>query len=173
MRICVSEIPEGGLTVTVDGAGLDREALKGLEFETLPEGDARIGRVGRNVFVRGRVRTTLRLECSRCLERIGHELDLSFSHTLRPHDGKVVSANELELQAEDLECGTYEEDAFELNRIIEEQIVLAVPMKALCFDECKGLCPKCGANLNESLCRCPRNGHSSPFGKLKEIVFDK
>ena len=171
MRVIVSEIPEGGVAVPIAGDSLDREALRGIVFDAPPVGDVFVEKAGLDVFVRGHLAAVLRLDCSRCLEHVAYPLDVDFRHTLRPCDKRGMTSKEQELHAEDLEFGYYEGDLVELNPIIEEQIVLSVPMKPLCRDDCKGLCPRCGFNLNESSCGCPRTDTGSPFDRLKEIVF--
>lgn len=171
MKIIVSEIPDEGLALPITAEPLDREALAGIFFDREPAGDAFFERVGQNVLIRARFSAVLRLECSRCLEPVAFPLNLEFRHVLRPYDRRVESVKELELHAEDLECGFYENDAFEFNRIVEEHIVLSLPMKPLCRDDCRGLCPRCGANRNEADCGCPGGERVSPFEKLKSLVF--
>lgn len=171
MKIIVSEIPEEGLSLPITAEPLDREALAGIFFDREPAGDAFLEKVGRDVLIRAHVSAVLRLECSRCLERMAFPLDLEFFHLVRPYDRRVESVKELELRAEDLECGFYENDVFEFNRIVEEQIVLSLPMKPLCRDDCRGLCPRCGANRNEGECGCSSGERASPFEKLKSLMF--
>ncbi len=171
VKIVVSEIPEEGFSLPITAEPLDREALAGILFDREPSGDAFLERVGRDVLIRARFSAVLRLECSRCLESVAFPLDLEFRHVVRPYDRSVESVKELELHAEDLDCGFYENDVFEFNRIVEEQIVLSLPMKPLCRDDCRGLCPRCGANRNEGECGCSTGERVSPFEKLKSLMF--
>jgi uncharacterized protein len=170
MRIVVSEIPEEGLTVRITGDSLDREALRGIAFEAPPVGDAFVERVGLHVLIRGHLKAVLEIECSRCVDRVSFPLDIDFRHTLRPYDKKLSNFKEVELHTEDLEFGHYEDDFVELGPIIEEHIVLSLPMKPLCRDDCKGLCPRCGSNLNESSCSCSEKDTASRFDGLKDFV---
>jgi uncharacterized protein len=57
----------------------------------------------------------------------------------------------------------------EVDQLVAEQIFLALPVKVLCREDCKGICPGCGANLNEEACLCKAGGTQSPFAKLKLI----
>ncbi len=63
----------------------------------------------------------------------------------------------------------FDGEVVEVDQLVAEQIFLALPVKVLCTDNCKGICPGCGANLNEEACRCKAGGRQSPFAKLKLI----
>lgn len=171
MRILVSEIPEQGMGVAITDVSLDVEALKGLVFKTPPDGGAFVEKAGRDVIIRGHFSAVLGLECSRCVEPVAFSLDVDFRHTLRPRDRQDLPSKEVELHDEDFEFGYYEDDLVELNRIVEEHIVLAVPIKPLCGEGCKGLCARCGKNLNEADCGCRKTEPASPFEKLKDFVL--
>jgi uncharacterized protein len=66
----------------------------------------------------------------------------------------VIGKEEIELRMEDLDVDYYTGEVIDLTPIIFEQIMLQIPMKALCNELCKGLCPHCGINLNKANCDC-------------------
>jgi len=121
--------------------------------------------VGTGVFVRGRVSGKLALACRRCLVETEWELD-------EPVD---LLFQELE-DEEDADGEVYPLPArgteLDLTEPIREHVLLRAPQYALCREECRGLCPKCGTNLNEGSCDCAPEEKDSPWGALKNVKFD-
>lgn len=76
---------------------------------------------------------------------------------------------ELELTEKDLDYGTYDGGEIDLSDMIYEGILLAYPMKPLCFEECRGLCPGCGTNLNKKQCNCEKEEGGPCFRALKNL----
>ncbi len=101
----------------------------------------------------GRVQTTVELSCSRCLERFTWPIDALFDLTYRPLTAGAGAA-EREIEEEDFSTAFYENDEIDLGELIRERLYLSVPMKPLCHDACKGLCPQCGVNRNREACGC-------------------
>ena len=121
-----------------------------------------------HVKVTGSVATVLKLCCSRCLSEFLMEIDSPF--TIFYLQDKGLGKNEdMELSEEDLVTATYEGDEIDFSNEIAEQIILAIPIKPLCSEECKGLCPDCGADLNESQCSCYRNDFNLKLEILKKF----
>jgi uncharacterized protein len=116
----------------------------------------------------GRVRTTLELSCSRCLEPFTLSVDQAFDLRYQPH---VVNTGEGERQIEedDLTTAFYENDEIDLGQLMREQFYLALPMKPLCREECRGLCSVCGANLNKTTCDCKRDWDDPRLAALKQL----
>jgi len=104
------------------------------------------------VFIKGSFSALIDICCSRCLERASLPIGSDFSYTLIP--AKAETREDLELTPEELEVSFYQGDFIDIAPIICEQIILQMPMKALCSEECRGLCPNCGTNLNTSSCDC-------------------
>ena len=101
----------------------------------------------------GTVRTELELACSRCLEPFRLPVDAAFD--LRFHPASAMSSDEESgIEAEDLETSYYRDEQIDLNELMREQFYLALPMKPLCQEGCRGLCPQCGTNLNLGTCAC-------------------
>ena len=101
----------------------------------------------------GAVRTELELPCSRCLEPFRLPVDVEFDLRYVPQPDASPD-EESEVAEEDLETSFYRNDEIDLKELLREQFYLALPMKPLCRDGCKGLCPQCGTNLNTSTCDC-------------------
>ena len=101
----------------------------------------------------GTVAAELELPCSRCLEPFRLPIAAPFDARYLP--ASTASADvEREVDDEDLETSYYRNDAIDLNELLREQFYLALPMKPLCGEDCRGLCAQCGTNLNAGTCDC-------------------
>jgi uncharacterized protein len=127
----------------------------------------RITKTSSTIFIKGDLSALLGISCSRCLEDAELSVGSDFAYTLVP--AKPETREELELQAEDLEISYYRGDFIDLTPIICEQIILQIPIKPLCAEECKGLCPHCGVNLNEVSCNCHLDFVDDRLAVLKNI----
>jgi uncharacterized protein len=149
------------------------------------------------IRVTGQVKVRLQSECDRCLEPAGFPIDSSFELYYRPvadgyldvnanrvgvnnaaHRGRrpeaaiasrAVRVEEKSLDAGEAEMGFYEGDGLELKDVLREFVLLALPMQKLCNENCKGICPVCGQNRNQSECRCQSNAGDDRWAALKEI----
>src|SRR5208337_5273924 len=82
---------------------------------------------------------------------------------------RMPDEEEKDLEPEELAYEFFDGEVIEVDQLVAEQIFLALPVKVLCGEECKGICPGCGTNLNEEACRCKADSRQSPFAKLKSI----
>jgi len=108
-------------------------------------------RSGADLFFHGRVETQIEGHCSRCLKSYSFPLEKEFDFVLAPDS---TSAKNKELNAGELGLSFYRGEEISLEPLIREQALLALPTRPLCDENCRGLCPRCGADLNESECRC-------------------
>jgi uncharacterized protein len=92
------------------------------------------------------------LECSRCLTAYPFHEDDGFSLLLYPRVKQPEG--EVELAREELDVLYYDDPVVPLSPIAEERLQMALPMKPLCRPECRGLCPRCGKDLNQGPCEC-------------------
>ncbi len=104
--------------------------------------------------VTGRVQTRLLLECGRCLEPIEVPVDSPFELRYIPQAENASPGDdaEREVDEDDLTTAFYQDETLDLAELMHEQFLLALPMKPLCSETCKGLCPECGTNLNKADC---------------------
>lgn len=127
-----------------------------------------------HVRVTGRVSTRVGLACSRCLANFETPLDSSFTIYFRKGTSRdLAEEQETELEEQDLVSATYSGDEIDLSHEIEEQVAMEVPLKPLCCEECKGLCPVCGTDLNHSSCSCPRGETSLKLSALKDFKVSR
>ncbi len=128
--------------------GEDVVSVDGVEFE------GRVERAGRGYLLGGRVQGAAKLRCGRCLAEFG----FPFAERLELHLLPVATLpqeEETRLGRDDLEVRFYDEPRVDLTEVAAEQFALALPMKPLCAETCRGMCPGCGANLNLGPCSCP------------------
>jgi uncharacterized protein len=117
----------------------------------------------------GTVRTELELACSRCLEPYRLPVDSSFDLRFLPAT-EMAADVEKEVQEDDLETSYYRDDQIDLNELLREQFYLALPMKPLCREDCKGLCAQCGTNLNTGTCVCSTEWEDPRLAPLKGLI---
>ena len=133
----------------------------------IPEHDGR-GSVLNDIRVVGKLETRLQIPCARCLEAVPYAVNRSFELLFRPQSVNV-GPDEREMQDKDSEIAFYEGNGVELKDILREQILLAVPIKTVCREDCRGLCPHCGKNLNAESCSCKVEPKDPRWDALKSF----
>lgn len=109
-------------------------------------------RSGQELFFSGSFGGTIEGYCSRCLKIYSFPLEKRFDFVLTP---KPLATKGKELNREEMGLSFYGAEEIDLSPFIREQVLLALPMRPLCGDNCRGLCVGCGADLNEEPCLCP------------------
>jgi len=89
------------------------------------------------------------------------------------HTLEMLEAAQEEEIPEDEREPLFVDSIFDLTELLRQSILLALPMRPLCSEECKGLCPHCGANLNEGPCGCPTDLDANPFAALAKLLEDE
>jgi uncharacterized protein len=119
------------------------------------------------IRAKGHVRVRMQAECDRCLELADFPVDSSFELYYRP----VAEGygEEKALDEGEAEMGFYDGDGLELNDVLREFVLLALPMQKLCEENCKGICPVCGQNRNQNECRCQTAAGDNRWAALKEL----
>ncbi len=120
------------------------------------------------VRVEGRYTVVMAAECDRCLGRARFNLDSGFDLFYRPMSF-IAREEEVEIDEGEAEIGFYEKGGIELEDILREQVLLALPMQRVCSDQCKGICPVCGTNRNESQCQCRTDASVDRWGALRNL----
>jgi uncharacterized protein len=110
-------------------------------------------RSGQDIFFYGDFHGRFTGICGRCLEPYNFTLDKQFEFVLTPDLSKFDRRAE-ELRREDLGLSYYSSDEIDLAPLIAEQVILALPTRPLCSENCRGLCVSCGINLNRETCSC-------------------
>jgi uncharacterized protein len=153
------------LSIAPDQIDLEGETVK-LKNAVKVEGKLKRGIA--QTDVQGRISAEIESECNRCLQSA--EMSLEF-----PFDAVFVTAEnytqekEAQLGADDLEVSVFEGDKIDLTELVREQILLNLPTQVLCREDCKGLCQKCGANLNLIDCNCEEEEIDPRWAVLKNL----
>ncbi len=116
----------------------------------------------------GTVAAELELPCSRCLEPFRLSIAAPFDVRYLPTSAAATAVDRA-VDDEDLETSYYRNDEIDLNELLREQFYLALPMKPLCREDCRGLCTQCGTNLNAGTCDCAPVWEDSRLAALKGL----
>jgi uncharacterized protein len=157
-------------------AGVPRELAEPL----VVQGVAYRGGGADNLLLEGCIDGALDLECARCLARYRHRLHEPFRLVLEPAGtrtpaepdaAEALSRDGLCL-TDELETGWYRGSEIRLDEVCLELISLALPVQALCREDCAGLCSRCGADRNQAPCSCDEVAPNSPFAVLAALRRD-
>jgi uncharacterized protein len=118
--------------------------------------------------IRGKYTVEMSAHCDRCLARARFPMDAGFDLFYRPMTF-IAREEEVEIDEGEAEIGFYENGGIELEDILREQVLLSMPMQRVCSDVCKGICPVCGANRNETQCGCKIDSHDDRWGALRKL----
>lgn len=178
MKVKVEEIKEKEIRLVAEESGDDYPALMALvrsgecEFLTPIKIDLAAFREYDHIRVNGHVETTVRLHCSRCLAEFETNIKSLFTLFYNKTSGTSLD-EERELTEEDLVSASYEGEYIDFTTEIAAQVMMEIPFKPLCKEECRGLCSMCGADLNAGDCGCNRTEPNPKFAALKNFKVIK
>jgi uncharacterized protein len=116
----------------------------------------------------GTIATRLEFACSRCLEPFELPVESAFDVRYLPQSENT--GEERAVEEDDLSDAFYRDEVIDLRQLMDEQFYLAVPMKPLCREDCQGLCPNCGTNLNVARCDCQVRWEDPRLAGLKALM---
>jgi uncharacterized protein len=128
-----------------------------------------VRRIGGKVVVIGNAEAPARVECDRCLKPVEFAVSTDFSVdyiTGRDYE----STNVVELTEDEMSLSVFDGESIDVDEIVREQVLLAVPARALCQQDCKGICPTCGADRNAATCDCEASEIDPRWAALKKLV---
>lgn len=129
----------------------------------------KVRRAGNEVFVNGHVDTRVQAECDRCLQPV--ELPVSADFALEYIPGSEYESTEVaELTEAEMSVAVFDGQAIDVDEIVKEQILLAVPTRMLCREDCKGICPECGTDRNTGDCNCVAKDIDPRWAALKNLT---
>ncbi len=171
MKLNVHEIEEAPKRLVYDQplTSLEERLVHGArDFEFLHSAKIKLDyyRSGEELFFNGRVDVPVVGHCGRCTENYDFEINTGFHNVLfpRPAIGTPVVA-----EADEVGLSYYEGDIVDIGPMADDPIILALPTRPLCSEDCKGLCPNCGINLNEAGCTCKEASRDSPLAALRDL----
>jgi uncharacterized protein len=122
-----------------------------------------------DLHIDGTVQTNIRFRCSRCTKEFYRPFVARFDLNYLPQPKWTNETAEIELKYEEMDVAFYNGITLDVNLMVLEQIELAMPMKFVCREDCRGLCYKCGADLNEGACLCKNEETDSRLSVLLEF----
>jgi uncharacterized protein len=130
--------------------------------------NGKIRLAGNEVFVNGHVDTRAQVECDRCLKLI--ELPVNADFELEYITGSEYESSAVaELTEAEMSVAVFDGEALDIDEIVKEQILLAVPTRMLCREDCKGICPQCGVDKNTGECNCETKEIDPRWAALKNL----
>jgi uncharacterized protein len=184
MRVNIDEIKEAGLERRWDVTRDELDAMvrgdrSGWRARGPAHVDVRLEKLERRVLLKAKARAELEAECARCLTPVKAEVPVDFLLTLVPADEYEEEAGGAEDKSHHPVAGSFdahaaEEDVYtgkviDLDPLLREQVLLALPGYPVCQDACKGLCSVCGGNLNERECGCDRKVPDPRWAGLAKV----
>lgn len=168
MKVRVSDINEDGLRIeTFENAEWLvnvpelSDGDKNTKLTSRFDIDLQLNKVLREVTVSGNVQFSIEAPCSRCLKTV--KLDL------KPEVNLVLTPKESIEEEDDINHETYAGDEVDISDYLREQIAMSLPFKVVCSENCKGLCPSCGINLNDETCECNSHRIDPRLAVLKNL----
>ena len=145
---------------------------------------AKVTKLGRKVLIQTRFTVPLEGECKRCLNKVRLDEPVDLTLTFVPGEpvrgqagasAKAPGAGETgaSFDPETVDEEPYSGKVIDLSGPLREQILLAMPPSPVCDEECKGLCPQCGKDLNQGDCRCERTAIDPRWAALKDMKVQK
>lgn len=152
MKIEINKIPEEGYWLEAEGDPADYHlAYPHCQFPEPIFFRLFVSKVSHELLVRGDFRMKVSLECSRCLKNFSYPLNFEEFTFCEPIDGRLV---------------------IDITEPVREEVLMSLPSKPLCRDDCKGLCPQCGQDLNAKECGCKKSRQNISFNDLDKLKFD-
>lgn len=139
-----------------------------LRLEQPASVTGRIRTSGSEVRVSGKIDARVEVGCDRCLKAL--EVPVSAKFALEYITGQEYESTHVaELSTEEMAVSVFDGETIDVDEIVREQILLAVPDRALCNDDCKGICSNCGTDLNSGNCNCESSEIDPRWEALKKF----
>lgn len=164
MKVLLADIPDEGLVVDV------REKPEGDDVPLVSplEAHLELKKAGEEVFVQGVLRADVDLVCSRCLKNIRKSLEIPLNASFHPMP--QLGTERHELKKDEMDLDFYKGDEIDLGDLLKEQVLLHMEIKPLCDENCRGLCPQCGKDLNTGECLCTGRATDPRLEVLKKFM---
>lgn len=169
MQINVSQLLKEPIGTTRDYKVSEIVDVTGDGNSRKIRGEVSLLRTQRGILVKGTLRTEVELTCSRCLNLFNYPATLNIEEEYTPTID-VVSGVPLSLPEEPGSFRIDEHHVIDLTEAIRQYTLLAIPMKPLCREDCAGLCPNCGRNLNQGPCGCPEQPVDPRWSELTKLL---
>ncbi|MCF6188687.1 MAG: DUF177 domain-containing protein [Desulfobulbaceae bacterium] len=169
MKIPFSEISSTGARYTLNNLTVPCDK-RDFELQGPIELSCSLQRKGKDrVVLQGMVQAILLLRCSRCLAGFPFQVHANMQLIYELVDAEHCHLKEVDLSAGELDVIELLEPVLDLEDVARQQLYMALPVRQICSEQCLGICPECGNNLNDSTCDCKRDKKNSPFDVLAAL----
>lgn len=153
--------------VDIDEPGMPKE--EGAESAGHIKGRINVSNTGSLLVITGKVSAGLNFECSRCLAPFTMPVEAEIEEDLKLEKvGDTIQALPLDEDESDIEI--IKNNILDVHELVRQNLVLELPIRPICSEDCKGLCPTCGTNLNVRKCKCIPSETQSPFAALADLI---
>jgi uncharacterized protein len=168
------DIPVEGLERTFDLSAelAPRVFAESSEVKAGPDvrGTVMVTRNGSDYIAGGELRGSAEMACSRCLKPVTVKLDSEWGMTFVPaHKLSPEKEDEREVAEDQVDVAPYEDEELDLEPTLREELLLALPVAPICADTCRGLCARCGHDLNQGDCACPPEPKDDRWAALRQM----
>lgn len=164
MKILIEDIPDEGLDLDIE----ERLGAEEVFLVSPVKAHLKVAKALSEVIVAGNLSAELELECSRCLKKYRHVMDVPVDVVYHPVE--ELGTDRHELKDDEMDMGFYQGEELDLHDLIREQILLNIQMKPLCDENCRGICSQCGTDLNTGACSCETKKIDSRLEVLKKLL---
>jgi len=169
VKIPFSEIPSAGKRYTLSELSIP-PSCEDFEVQGLFEFSCRLQKKKENqVLLQGKVRATLLLICDRCLGQYVYPVQTELQLILEVPTPENRQLQDIDMVVADLDVIELVDPVIDLEEIARQQLYVAIPVKQICLEGCKGICPECGQSLNNDTCCCTGVGKRNPFAVLAQL----
>jgi uncharacterized protein len=163
MKLLISDILPEGIEVDLN------EIIESEKITSPIKAHLRIEKMGTEVIVKGEMTADVKLQCSRCLKDFHTMLSMLVDVVYHPVE-ELRGMEKHEIKEEELDMDFYSGEEMDLLALLNEQVLLNLPMKPLCSDSCKGICLACGMDLNTGKCNCIEKDVDPRLKDLKKLL---
>jgi uncharacterized protein len=162
MKLLISDIPSEGIEVDLN------EIIESEKIVSPIKAHLRIEKIDSEIVIKGEMMADVKLQCSRCLKDFHNMLTVPVDVVYHPIE-ELKGAEKYEIKGGELDMDFYSGEEMDLLALLNEQVLLNLPMKPLCDDSCKGICLTCGTDLNAGMCNCIEKDIDPRLKGLKEL----
>jgi uncharacterized protein len=163
MKLLISDIPPEGIEVDL------KEIIESEKIVSPIKAHLRIEKIGSEIVIKGEMMADVKLQCSRCLKDFHAMLTVPVDVVYHPIE-ELKGAEKSEIKKGELDMDFYSGEEMDLLSLLNEQVLLNLPMKPLCADTCKGICLACGTDLNSGMCNCVEKDVDPRLKSLKKLL---
>ena len=164
MKILIEDITDEGLSLDLE----EKFRLDDVSLSSPVKAHLELQKIGQEIIISGLITTVAEFQCSRCLKDFRNNMDIPMNVVYHPLKDMPLESHEL--KDDQMEMGFFTGNEIDIKDILTEQILLNVQMKPLCEENCKGLCPVCGTDLNVEKCSCTQKSIDPRLEVLKNLL---